>query len=526
MYHIPKGTLVNRIRSFVAALLVLAATVLGTLALAGTANAASYYDTVVAQLKATKGYVYSDVSARPTLPPGDVANLNQRIKATGKPIFIIFADDAQVANVTPTALPGLFNDSLNRAGVKSAVVAVSARGGFVAQGFNVPAPIAAQAGSLAAQVATGAGSPGARLVNFVDALNGVKTQTPSQPGGYAAPPNGYRPPINPSVPASSGSGNGWLILLWVLVAIVAVAALAFGGRWLYMRNKRKNEIKTAVDQLDKDLLNMTSQMSVDSPAYTAYSDALSNKQSAEESLAAGNYDSAEAYCETGRASYRQARRLLNGDDQVQPATAEPLVAHADTGTEDSDTERPRRKGGRTSRRRRHDSGDRVVVNNTTYVRHDSYSSDYPHHYQGGYIGGVYYPTGYYDPFFWAMAANAGQAHEYRDGYQDGIRDAERHDGNSWSSGGVTGQADGGAWNDVPETAGNGNSDNTSWADNGNNTTGQAGGGAWSSDAYSNDTPAQSVVDTPSAPADTSWTDTSSTTTDTSSWGGDSGGGWS
>ena len=193
-----------------------------------------YFTTVAANLKTNPGYV--DLKASPSISAGEASTLTSKIKASGRPIFLVLMDNSQVGSNTADQVLSKIAAGLNR----PAVIGVSSNKGFAANGYGEHSPGGySLAAGLVAELVLTAG--------FLFVIMGATDQR--APAGFAPIAIGLAltlihlisiPITNTSVNPARSTGpailvGGWaLAQLWLfwLAPILGGIAGATAYRWL------------------------------------------------------------------------------------------------------------------------------------------------------------------------------------------------------------------------------------------------------------------------------------------------------
>lgn len=491
------------IRAF-AALAAFASLAVGSLAMPAQAAQQDYFATVAANLKT--GPVYVDPKASPSISAGEASTLTSKIKASGRPIFLVLMDNSQVGSNTADQVLSKIAAGLNR----PAVIGVSSNKGFAANGYSLPGSIMSQAGPLAKQAVqqnrdakTGQPIPFQAYNAWIGSVSNLVVSTP---------PNNSTRTNATAAPKQESSNTGWIVLACIVGGLLVIGLIIF----MVVRSKRKsrakeraarskNSLEREIQQVNSDALGMTLDENVKKEAQTALTSALTNAQSAQSEFDAGNLDEARAYLREAREQYNRAKQLNDGTTTNRVDEPEHYVTDTrPDGYEEEDvTDRSRRQsaprnGTQRMRVKKPGGGTTIITNNYNSSR----SNDYPYYFGGGMVGGQYWGPGYYayQPSFLETLVLV----EMLEGHHHGGDDFER------------GYEAGRDADDRQDTRGEDASGATTAWDTPVETSGTTGGASWGGD-----TPADST------PASSGWG--SSDTTDTGGgWGtpaSDGGGGW-
>lgn len=463
--------------------------------------------------------VFVDAAASPTITTAQAAQLDSKIKATGKPMYIVLADNNQAFSA---ATPDEFLAGIHNAlGANSSeVIAVSTSKGFYANGYNLPSAVADGAGAQARLVMSQATANGNKPVpfdvysNWVANVAKIKVASSGSSSTRTAP----------AASASHGLSGGaifLIVLAGLLVIVLIIVAFTVSAK---RRRQRANAVQTSkrlnrsIDELNDALLSMSANVTLHPEAEADHTQAMEAVQRATTAVGDNDLVDAQKHLDTAKRHRARAQQLINGVDPDVRTYAAPTRSRTS-----SASSRTVQDGGARGTRVQSPSGP-IVINNTTYAPQQVQTPAYNHWYAGGMYGGRYYGPGFYSDPFWTYevlmmdAMMLDELNDDRYGYGD--RD-DRYDGDRDTNAGTT---DGGSWGD------NGSGGDSGWTDS-NVSSGTTDGGSWGSGSSDttgwgggSDTSTYSTPDYGSGSGGGS--DWGSSGGDSGGWGGDSGGGGS
>lgn len=199
------------------------------LAVSVPAFADTYLDNTARTMQASGQHVWQD-PAMHIITDAQVAELENKIVASGKPVYVAVVDQAKLSSTDSNTYPVMFHDAMKRDG---AYVVVGLKA-FRAAGFNTSQSVASSVPSLATAAFNAAKARGAtqpdmqaidQLVTGIVALDFTKS---------AVPP--AQAPAAPNTPSKQSGDISWL--WWLLIPVMVIVLLVI---FFWKRSKRRKE---------------------------------------------------------------------------------------------------------------------------------------------------------------------------------------------------------------------------------------------------------------------------------------------
>jgi uncharacterized membrane protein YgcG len=283
-----------------------------------SAQPASYITQITSALESSP--VYVDPNAAPSITPDQATQLEQQIRNTGRPIYLLLIDNQEGSHFPS---PGSFMNQVYQGIGKPSVVGTSTDVGFYAQGFGSLTALSSEANRLSGQLAGQVQRPEdvfSAYTQWVDAVAGLPLPDVSGPTVPS------EPPVATAAAPNSSPDSNWGYYALIFLAVLALIALGFFLVYKYNRKNRRNTSDVARkgrltlkrDNLNDNLHAMYGGVQLHPDAEAAYGAAKRAVRSADASLDSGNLDDAQRHLAQANHHYQNARATIDGRHDPRP----------------------------------------------------------------------------------------------------------------------------------------------------------------------------------------------------------------